>query len=75
MSEDAEDGGFRLTRYSVPCCGASVTLNDLEYDWPQAFGRFRWEVRNPDRGELTNSNRTDFEEAAGVSLVFVRQHV
>jgi len=34
-----------------------VTLNDLEYDWPQAFGRFSWEVRNPDMGELTTDIR------------------
>src|SRR5438132_640313 len=49
MNDDAQEGCFRLARYPLPCCGASVTLNDLEYDWPQAFGRFRWEVRNADR--------------------------
>jgi hypothetical protein len=75
MNDDAQEGRFRLAHYRVPCCGASLTLNDLEYDWPQAFGRFRWEVRNPDRGELTKSNRMDLEVVAGVPLVFVRQHV
>src|SRR5262245_6682895 len=34
------DGGFKLAKYAVPCCGVSVTLNELDYDWPQGFGRF-----------------------------------
>lgn len=75
MNEDEQEGSFRLASYPLPCCGASVTLNDLEYDWPQAFGRFRWEVRNPDMGELTRENRRELERAAGVPLVFVRQRL
>ena len=75
MDDDAQEGSFRLARYKLPCCGGSVTLNDLEYDWPQAFGRFSWEVRNPDIGELTSANRTELEVAAGVPLVFIRQHL
>jgi hypothetical protein len=75
MDADAQEGGFRLARYSLPCCGASVTLNDLEYDWPQAFGRFLWEVRNPDIGELTRAIRAELEVAADAPLVFVRQRL
>ena len=75
MDDDAQDTGFRLANYALPCCGASVTLNDLEYDWPQAFGRCRWEVTNPGIGELTSSDRTNLVAAAGIPLVFVRQRI
>jgi len=71
MNDGVLDGVFRLAHYRLPCCGSSVTLNDLEYDWPQAFGRFRWEVRNPNKGELVTSDRMAIEAAAGVPLVFV----
>jgi len=75
MDDDVEEGSFRLARSVLPCCGTSVTLNDLEYVWPQAFGRFRWAVRNPNRGELTGANKTELELAAGILLTFVRQHL
>jgi len=75
MDEDASGGGFRLDRYAAPCCGANVTLNDLEYHWPQAFGRFHWEVRNPGIGELPPAIRADLEATAGFALVFVHQHL
>jgi hypothetical protein len=75
MDDDAKEGSFRLASYVLPCCGARVTLNDLKYDWPQAFGRFRWEARNPGVGELTSANKADLEAAAGIALVFVRQHI
>src|SRR5262245_16565106 len=48
MDEDFGDDGFRLEQYALPCCGARLNLNELTYDWPQAFGRFCAEVRNPD---------------------------
>lgn len=31
----------------TPCCGANVSLNDFEYEWPAGFARFVLEVRNP----------------------------
>ena len=75
MDEDSTDDGFLLATYAMPCCGASTTLHELVYDWPQTFGRFNWEVRNPEIGELTESNKADLEAAAGMKLVFVRQHL
>jgi hypothetical protein len=75
IDDDAQEDSFRLVSYALPCCGAKVTLNDLEYDRPQAFGRFRWEVTNPGVGELTSANRKELEAAAGVALVFIRQHL
>jgi hypothetical protein len=31
----------------LSCCKARVSLNDLRYDWPQGFARWRVELRNP----------------------------
>ncbi len=33
----------------APCCGATVSLNELEYLWPQAFASTVLWVRNPRR--------------------------
>ncbi|MFF3504966.1 hypothetical protein [Streptomyces sp. NPDC003247] len=38
------DTGFSTLRVTVPCCGAVTSLNDLVYDWPMGFARFRIEV-------------------------------
>lgn len=35
-------------RFELACCGSSHALEDLEYHWPVAFGRFSIDVRNPD---------------------------
>ncbi len=35
-------------RHSVlPCCGAHVPLENLDYHWPVGFGRFSIEAWNP----------------------------
>jgi hypothetical protein len=42
MDEDDQgrDDGFKLASYATPCCGATCTLHELVYDWPQGFARF-----------------------------------
>jgi len=75
MDDDYRDGGFRLELYKTPCCGALVTLNDLIYDWPQAFGSFTWTVMNPNIGELTQPEGAALAAAAGAPLVVVRQRI
>jgi hypothetical protein len=32
---------------AVPCCGARLSLNDLDYSWPAGFARFLIEAREP----------------------------
>ena len=75
MDEDSTNNGFLLATYAMPCCGGSANLNELVYDWPQTFGRFAWEVRNPAIGDLTEATKADLEAAAGMALAFVRQHL
>jgi hypothetical protein len=75
MDDDAIEDGFRLERYPAPCCGASLTLNELEYDAPQAFGRTSWTVQNANVGELDETAHQELEAAAETSLVAVYQHL
>ena len=38
---------FTKLEVTTPCCGSTVSLNDLHYVWPTAFGRFVLEAMNP----------------------------
>ena len=75
MGEDWGEGGFKLGHVHVPCCGARLTLNDLVYDWPQAFGRFRWQMLNPNIGALGPDAEAEIERAASVPIRIVRRHI
>lgn len=75
MDDDSEEGGFRLEHYGAPCCGAALTLNELKYDLPQAFGRTTWTVQNPNVSELDDLARSELEAAAGTPLTVVYQHL
>ena len=48
----AADRGFTDLATEVSCCGARVSLNDLDYDWPQGFTRWRIRVLEPNRLQL-----------------------
>lgn len=43
----ASANNFQDLMANVPCCNASVSLNELEYDFPAGFARFALEARNP----------------------------
>ncbi len=50
----AVDAAYTHTRFTnllvtLPCCGATRSLNDLRYEWPTGFTRFRLEARNPNK--------------------------
>src|SRR5688500_16077144 len=60
--EDDNDDGFKLAKYSTPCCGTRHTLNQLVYRWPQGFARFALHAMNPDIGELDERCRLEIEE-------------
>jgi hypothetical protein len=46
---------------TVPCCGSTVSLNDLDYDWPAGFARFVVEARNPRVGNLSDAEMRELE--------------
>jgi hypothetical protein len=60
-------GGFRLEPVSMPCCGESSTLNDLTYEWPQAFGRFALVATAPG-GKVPDEVLARLESALGCRL-------
>ncbi len=45
----ASKGRFANLTINTPCCGATLSLNDLLYHWPVGFARYSLEVRNPDK--------------------------
>lgn len=51
LIEQAE-GEFDNLDVKVPCCGATVALDTLQFDWPCGFARFEIAVANPARAEL-----------------------
>jgi len=72
---DSEDAGFKFIKFKMPCCGASHSLDELQYDWPQAFGRFAIEALNPDIGQLTPEQIQQFEQILGCKLHVIYQHI
>jgi hypothetical protein len=74
MEEDYRDG-FVLAKYAVPCCGAKATLHELDYDWPQGFGRFALEAMNPNIRKLDDKDKREVEEILGAKLRVIYQHL
>jgi hypothetical protein len=47
MDEVYRDSSVPSLAIKVPCCGTDTTLNDLVYNVPSAFARFRLRVWSP----------------------------
>ena len=75
MDDDHNGSGFKLAGYSIPCCGASVRLDELRYDWPQGFARFGIDAMNPDISELSTEDIQEFETLLGTPLRAIYQHI
>src|ERR1043165_8573352 len=50
MMEAAAAIGFQALSVQLPCCSVHTSLNDLNYDWPAGFARFRLWARNASIG-------------------------
>jgi hypothetical protein len=75
MDQDFANGGFDLLSLTMPCCGKQFTLNDLRYDWPQAFGLFGLRIRNANVGHLPNETVGQFAALLGGSVRVVYSYV
>ena len=76
MSSDCdEETGFRLDAYSVPCCSQSVALNQLVYQFHQAFGCFALSAMNPNIGKLSDDTVNRIEAALGCEVSVVYRHI
>lgn len=69
----AAESEFRELEVNVPCCGAHVRLDDLQYEQPIAFSRFVLGVENPER-EPTENEARELESILGtpIRVVFAR---
>lgn len=56
------------------CCGARVSLNELRYGWPVAFGRFVLSAMNPRVGRLTAEQEGELAQCLGCELNKVWRH-
>jgi hypothetical protein len=66
---------FRNLETVVPCCGTEVSLNDLHYDWPAAFGRFVLEAMNPNVRDTTPEQDRVLADRIGHPLRKVWVHI
>jgi hypothetical protein len=57
----------------LPCCGAMLSLNDLQYEWPAGFARFTLEIRNPG-GDLDDYQLRSLEQILGCHLRKIWAH-
>ncbi|OQR65836.1 hypothetical protein B6E66_01805 [Streptomyces maremycinicus] len=69
------DEGFATLLGTVPCCGVDTSLNELVYDWPIGFARFRLEVLYPNRAWLTDEELASLSTALGHPLRQILTHV
>lgn len=75
LMESWETGDRSTLDQSLPCCGAHLSLNDLIYDWPAAFGMFQLDIMNPNVPDVTPTDLHRFEQISGTPLRVVRTHL
>jgi hypothetical protein len=74
MDEDFGNG-FMLASYATPCCDVRCTLHELVYEWPQGFGRFVLDAKNPNIGKLQDKYKQELERILGTKLRVIYQHL
>lgn len=70
----AAEGEFADLSMLMPCCGASVSLNDLHYEWPAGFARYVLDVRNPGVPDLADDRRAELEVLLGTPVRRIWAH-
>ena len=71
----AEANGFSNLMCTAGCCGTEVSLNELRYIWPAAFGSFVLVAMNPKIENLSAAQRSELEKQLGCSLRVVWTHL
>jgi hypothetical protein len=75
MDAAAPEGHFESLQVRAGCCGANVSLNELTYAWPVAFGRFVLEAMNPGAGAISAQDRERIGAALGCPVLDVQAHI
>ncbi|MBQ7775490.1 MAG: hypothetical protein IJ379_06165 [Lachnospiraceae bacterium] len=71
--EKAGESGFAELQAVTPCCGKSVSLNDLQYDMACGFARCEVVILNP-QAEPAQEVLEEIEKMLGASVKIVRAH-
>jgi hypothetical protein len=67
--------GFADREVTMPCCSATVSLNDRIYYWPQGFARFILTVAEPDFTDLTDAQVRELDDLLGCPLRKIWVHI
>ena len=73
--DQAFHGQFTELEVKTPCCGATVSLNEMDYIWPAAFGSFVLEAMNPNVTDLTAVQEQQLAFCLGCKLLKVWVHI
>ena len=73
--EQAAESELTNLQCVAVCCGAAVSLNDLKYLWPSAFGSYVLQAMNPDSKGLLPSQLAQLQAVLGCQLVEVPVHL
>jgi len=73
--DTAWESHFDDLTVTAHCCGASISLNDLRYDWPAGFGRFVLEARNPNVADLPPNQLAQLQTTLGCTLRTIWVHI
>jgi hypothetical protein len=74
LVEEYEDG-FPDLSVTVPCCGATTSLDTLDFDRPCGFARFEIAAWNPELSWLTEDQLTAVGQALGHPVRQIRAHI
>jgi hypothetical protein len=66
---------FSVLDVHARCCGTKVSLNELRYIWPVAFGKCILEVANSRTPGLQAGQLAQIEDALGCRVREIRAHV
>jgi hypothetical protein len=72
--DKADASSFCDLETLAPCCGASLSLNDLLYDWPQGFARFALRATNPNVPQLAEEALSQLAAVLGCGLRVIWAH-
>lgn len=75
LLDDRYKSGFEDLTVTVPCCGATIRLDALTYEWPCGFARFEIAVWNPGRDLFTDHEMTAVADALGHPVRQIMAHV
>ena len=73
--EKAYASEFNDINVVVPCCGQAMSLNNLNYEWPAGFSRFRLEAMNPRIRDTTPEQDRALADALGFGLRKIWMHI